>query len=33
MQKIADYRTPPNAAAFPIDAGPTSFPSSATLTF
>lgn len=33
MQKIADYRTAPNAAPRAISAGPSSFPSSATLTF
>lgn len=33
MLKIADYRTAPNAATQPIYAGPTSFPSTATLQF
>lgn len=33
MLKIADYRTAPNAAASTIYAGPTSFPSSASLQF
>lgn len=33
MLKIADYRTAPNASTTPVDGGPSSFPSSATLTF